>query len=88
MKALVKKFLDKEISRRGFMQSMAAMGFSLKTIDSVLNSVVYAAEELPHEGKAVCGDRCGNTAGNPPDRPTLTTSLTPTVPASMPFMRH
>ena len=46
MKALVKKFLDKDISRRGFMQSMAAMGFSLKAMDSVLNSVAYAAEEL------------------------------------------
>ena len=55
MKALVKKFLDKEISRRGFMQSMAAMGFSLKSIDSVLNSVAYAAEELPHEGKSFVG---------------------------------
>ena len=43
MKALVKKFLDKEISRRGFIQSMAAMGFSLKAMDSVLNSVAYAA---------------------------------------------
>ena len=55
MKELVKKFLDKEISRRGFMQSMAAMGFAMKTIDSVLTSVVHAAEDPPHEGRSFSG---------------------------------
>jgi benzoylformate decarboxylase len=51
MKELVKKFLDKELSRRGFMKGMVALGFSSKAIDSVLNSVAYAETTLPDEGK-------------------------------------
>jgi benzoylformate decarboxylase len=51
MKELVKKFLDKEISRRSFMKGMGALGFSTKAIDSVFNSVAYAETALPNEGK-------------------------------------
>ena len=42
MKELVKRFLDNEISRRGFMKGMFALGFSATAIDSVLNSIAYA----------------------------------------------
>ena len=55
MKELVKKLLDREISRRSFIQSMAAMGLSMKSIDSVLGSVAHADTELPFEGKSFKG---------------------------------
>jgi acetolactate synthase-1/2/3 large subunit len=55
MKALVKKFLDKEISRRGFMKGMVALGFTAKSIDSVLNSVAYAETTPPSGGRSFEG---------------------------------
>jgi len=55
LKALVKKFLDKEISRRGFMKGMVALGFSAKTIDSVLHSIAYAETMPPSEGMSFTG---------------------------------
>jgi benzoylformate decarboxylase len=55
MRKLVKQFVNNEISRRGFMQGLAALGLSLSSIDSVLSSVAYAAEELPREGKSFVG---------------------------------
>ncbi len=55
MKTLVKKFLDKELSRRGFMKGMIALGFSTAAIDSVLNSIAYAETPPPSEGKSFEG---------------------------------
>ncbi len=50
MKELVKKLLDKDITRRNFIKSLTAIGFSMNAIDSVLNTVAYADETLPSEG--------------------------------------
>ena len=55
MKELVKKFLDKEISRRGFMKGMFALGFSATAIDSVFNSIAYAETTPPSEGRSFVG---------------------------------
>ncbi len=55
MKTLVKKFLDKEISRRGFMKGMFALGFSTAAIDSVLNSIAYADTTPPSRGESFEG---------------------------------
>ncbi len=48
MKALAKKFLDHELSRRDFSKSMAALGFSGAAIQSVVGSLAEA--EVPREG--------------------------------------
>ncbi|MEE9504317.1 MAG: thiamine pyrophosphate-binding protein, partial [Thermodesulfobacteriota bacterium] len=55
MKILVKKFLDKEISRRGFMKGMVALGFSTNAIDSALNSIAYAETIPPSGGRSFTG---------------------------------
>lgn len=55
MKTLVKQFLDKELSRRGFMKGMIALGFSTTAIDSVLNSIAYAETEPPSRGRSFEG---------------------------------
>ena len=55
MKELLIKFLDREISRRSFIHSMAALGLSMKSIDSVLGSVAHADTEVPFEGKSFTG---------------------------------
>ena len=55
MKTLVKKFLDKEISRRGFVKSMVTLGFSTAAIDSVLNSIAYADTTPPSRGESFEG---------------------------------
>lgn len=55
MKTLVKQFLDKELSRRGFMKGMVALGFSTAAIDSVLNSIAYAETTPLSEGKSFEG---------------------------------
>jgi thiamine pyrophosphate-dependent acetolactate synthase large subunit-like protein len=48
MRTLVKKFLDNQISRRGFMKGMAALGVSLSSAKTLLDSISpsdsYAAE--------------------------------------------
>jgi hypothetical protein len=50
MRTLVKQFLDNQISRRGFMKGMAALGVSLSSAKALLGSVdAYAAE--PGEGQ-------------------------------------
>ena len=51
MKLLVKQFLDKELSRRGFMKGMVALGFSPTAIYSVLSSIAYAETTPPLGGK-------------------------------------
>jgi hypothetical protein len=55
MKELVKKFLDKEISRRSFVKGMVALGFTTRAIDSVITSVAYAETEVPSEGRSFEG---------------------------------
>jgi benzoylformate decarboxylase len=50
MKELVKKFLDKDISRRNFLQGLVGLGLSAKAINSVFNSIAYAEQVLPTEG--------------------------------------
>jgi len=55
MKELIKQLLDKEISRRGFIKSMVALGYSVKAINSMLNSVAYAETTVPDMGKEITG---------------------------------
>lgn len=55
MKILVKKFLDKEISRRGFVKGMLALGFSTNAIDSALSSIAYAETTPPSGGRSFTG---------------------------------
>ena len=50
MKTLVKKFLDHDLSRRDFGKAMMALGFSASAIDSVLQSVAYAATDPSQNG--------------------------------------
>ncbi len=50
MRALIKKFLDEDLSRRDFGKAMMAMGFSAAAIESVLSSVAYAASEPSGDG--------------------------------------
>jgi hypothetical protein len=45
MRTLVKKLLDRELSRREFGNAMLAMGFSATAIESVWSSVAAAASE-------------------------------------------
>ena len=55
MQTLIKKYLDRQISRRGFMHSMAALGFSAAAVDSMVRSVASAAEPPPHDGVEFVG---------------------------------
>jgi len=45
MQKLVERLLDQELSRRDFGKAMVAMGFSAAAIDSIVQSVAYAAAE-------------------------------------------
>ena len=50
MKALAKRFLDQEITRRDFATGMTALGFSGAAIQSVLASIASADTTVPREG--------------------------------------
>lgn len=50
MRALLKQFLDQQISRRDFGAGLIALGYSAAAAQSVLSSVATAAEPLPAEG--------------------------------------
>lgn len=50
MKALAKKFLDRELSRRDFAAGLSALGFSGAAIQSVLGSMAQAVSPVPREG--------------------------------------
>jgi len=50
MRALAKRFLDQELSRRDFARGMAALGFSGAAVQSVLSSMAYAGTSVPREG--------------------------------------
>ena len=50
MRALLKQFLDQQISRRDFGAGLIALGYSAAAAQSVLSSVATAAEPLPGEG--------------------------------------
>ena len=45
MREPIKKLLDRELSRRTFGKEMMALGFSSVAVDSLLNSMVHAAED-------------------------------------------
>ncbi len=58
MRALVKQFLDSDISRRGFMKEMATLGVSLASAEALLNSIseAHAADETESQaGREVTG---------------------------------
>lgn len=58
MRALVKQFLDSDISRRGFMREMATLGASLASAEALLSSIseAHAAEETgPQASREVTG---------------------------------
>ena len=55
MKALAKKFLDREISRRDFTKGMTALGFSGAAIESVMLSMAEAGTTVPREGQEFVG---------------------------------
>jgi benzoylformate decarboxylase len=58
MRTLVKKFLDKGISRRDFVKEMTILGFSLTAANSVVNTLSVAAtdkDERPEVIKTVKG---------------------------------
>jgi len=42
MRDLIKKLLDRELSRRTFGKKMIALGFSSVAVDSLLNSVCFS----------------------------------------------
>ncbi len=50
MKALLKRFLDREISRRSFASGLMALGFSGSAAQSILSSAAQAQPELTQEG--------------------------------------
>jgi len=50
MRALAKRFLDQELSRRDFARGMAALGFSGAAVQSVLSSMAYAGTSVPRCG--------------------------------------
>ena len=56
MRALVKKVLDRELSRRDFGAAMLAMGFSATTIESVWRSVAAEAAEPAADGFEFVGN--------------------------------
>ncbi|MGH7834614.1 MAG: twin-arginine translocation signal domain-containing protein [Candidatus Binatia bacterium] len=43
MRNLVKRYLDEGLSRRGFLKSMAAAGFTMAAAESVLKNLVPVA---------------------------------------------
>lgn len=56
MKTLVEKLLDQDLSRREFGKTMVALGFSGAAIESILQSVAYAAAEPPDDGFEFVGN--------------------------------
>ena len=56
MKTLVEKLLDQDLSRRDFGKAMLAMGFSASAIESIVQSVAYAAEEPAGQGVEFVGN--------------------------------
>ena len=55
MKALVKKFLDRELSRREFTLGIAALGFSSSAAESVVVAIAPPGGELSRSGASFSG---------------------------------
>jgi len=59
MRALVRKYLDNELSRRGFLQQLAALGITMASAEALLTSI-SAAEAAEAEESAVSRVVSGN----------------------------
>ena len=58
MRALIKQFMDSEISRRKFVKEMTALGVSLASVEALINSIIpdaHAADETA-EAREVTGN--------------------------------
>lgn len=62
MRELVREFLNRDLSRRGFLKAMAAAGFTATAAESVLNSLVPVAQAA--DGAAVARSYLKMTEGN------------------------
>jgi benzoylformate decarboxylase len=56
MQNLVEKLLDQKLSRRNFGKAMGALGFSASAIESIVQSVAYAAEAPSGQGFEFVGN--------------------------------
>lgn len=55
MRDLLRKFMDREISRRQFGAGLTALGLGASAVDSVLAAAVDEAESIPRDGIKVAG---------------------------------